>query len=169
MAVVRWGRDSDVYVYKDVTCRKGEWMCCGCKIATAVLPRHRGLWSGSFSFIAESAEAMIAHLQDHAAIGHKVPKHAITRLRKEAPPPKYPVHLGKYPKGVARILGAQPACGTDFSAHFPDTSVKGRAHPRDEVTFNRKRVTCRHFRRLMRARKGSGGKNAQSRRSRSAG
>jgi hypothetical protein len=65
MAVCRLGPNSDVYVvYK----ADGGIECHGC-----ALFKDRG-------FNAPDEAAMISHLKDHAAAGHKVPSEAFERL-----------------------------------------------------------------------------------------
>ena len=65
MAVCRLGPDSDVYVFYNVG---GGIECCGCSLF-----KQRG-------FNAPDEAAMISHLRDHAAVGHKVPSEAFDRL-----------------------------------------------------------------------------------------
>jgi len=65
MAVCRLGPDSDVYVVYIVG---GGIECREC-----ALLKERG-------FNAPDEAAMISHLKDHAAAGHKVPSEAFERL-----------------------------------------------------------------------------------------
>lgn len=52
---VRFGWDSDVYVYASST----GMVCCGCWL------NHRGDW--------HDVDRFIAHLHEHVAAGHEVP------------------------------------------------------------------------------------------------
>lgn len=65
MAIVRFGDDSDVYVYYGAE----GYVCCGCRLM------RRG------EFSSHNEEAMIAHLQRHQAVGHQVPEDAFVTLR----------------------------------------------------------------------------------------
>jgi hypothetical protein len=69
MAVCRPGPDSDVHVVYNVG---GGIECHGC-----ALLKERG-------FNAPDEAAMISHLRDHAAAGHKVPSEAFDRLERWA-------------------------------------------------------------------------------------
>lgn len=66
MSYVRFGKDSDVYIFQSVY---GGYDCCGCRL--------------SESFAAKTIDHMIAHLKVHVAAGHKVPRRAFIRLRYE--------------------------------------------------------------------------------------
>jgi hypothetical protein len=68
MSYVRFGQDSDVYVFHSVY---GGYECCGCH-----LNPDRG-------FNSKTISGAIAHLQVHIAAGHKVPQRALIRLRYE--------------------------------------------------------------------------------------
>jgi hypothetical protein len=65
MAVCRFNDDSDVYVYYSVL---GGIDCCGCILL------------GRGAFVARDEAAMITHLNEHVAAGHKVPAKAFERL-----------------------------------------------------------------------------------------
>jgi hypothetical protein len=65
MAVCRFGPDSDVYAVYNTG---GGIDCCECRL------------SQDRAFHAADEAAMISHLKDHAAAGHKVPSEAFERL-----------------------------------------------------------------------------------------
>lgn len=68
MSYARMSSDSDVYVYRT---GDDDHICCHwCSLT------DHGRWDG------KRAEA-VAHLEAHAAAGHKVPEHALERLREE--------------------------------------------------------------------------------------
>lgn len=66
MAIVRFGTDSDVYVY----CGEKGYVCCGCRLDGC-----------DGEFIGADEAAMLAHLSQHRAAGHKVPDAAFETLR----------------------------------------------------------------------------------------
>lgn len=66
MSYARFSK-GDVYVYCHVD---GDLRCCGCR-----------LWKGVE--IIRDHKGMIKHLKEHKKAGHKVPKSAIKRLKKE--------------------------------------------------------------------------------------
>ena len=66
MSYCRMGTDSDVYLIATF----GGWWCCGCRLTdgTEVIKRRA---------------AVLSHLQDHKAAGHKVPQRAFQRIERE--------------------------------------------------------------------------------------
>ena len=70
MAICRFSDDSDVYVYFNVY---GGIECGGCR-----LPDVR-------EFNAKDAAEIVAHLEKHKALGHRVPSEAFEELTR--PPP----------------------------------------------------------------------------------
>lgn len=66
---------SDVYVYADT---RGYIRCCMCAIEVD--------WNTTITDEPTMAREMIAHLDKHRAVGHKVPEYAFDRLREEAYP-----------------------------------------------------------------------------------
>lgn len=70
MSYARFGDDSDVYVFIDGETLRLE--CCAC------LLRER---LGHFQ--CRTRVQMLAHLEKHRAKGHKVPRSATMRLRRE--------------------------------------------------------------------------------------
>ncbi|HEY1707631.1 MAG TPA: hypothetical protein VGG10_05160 [Rhizomicrobium sp.] len=64
MAVCRLGENSDVYVYQSV---EGGFDCGGC-----ILGRN--------NFNAADENAILEHLKEHRAAGHKVPNEAFREL-----------------------------------------------------------------------------------------
>ncbi len=79
MSYCRWGADSDVYVYATAYPDRDNHgrtryvlICCGCKLLDGDTAAER-----------RSEAAMISHLEQHRAAGHKVPAYAIERLLKE--------------------------------------------------------------------------------------
>jgi hypothetical protein len=74
MSYCRFGEDSDVYVYPHVD---GFLCCCACRLQAI---RHGGWYK---DFITFSVARMLKHLRQHKKRDHKVPKHAVKRLRKE--------------------------------------------------------------------------------------
>jgi len=110
--------DGDVYVYSDISDRKGEIRCCDCTLLLSMQPVG-GVWEGSLHFIAASPKDMVSHLKEHQAVGHRVPKYAFDRLKKEAknPTTTYPVHYGTHTLMRAdgtiidSMLGVLPLCG----------------------------------------------------------
>jgi hypothetical protein len=110
-------------------------------------------------FIAKGPKEMIAHLREHEAIGHRVPKYAFTCLTKEAKilaakPIKHPIHflVSKLETITGEVIepftGSLPICGYHHNAHFrkllrTKKSENGHAHHRDETTLDPKQVTCR--------------------------
>lgn len=104
MSYVRFGADSDVYVYPHVG---GGFECCGCRLAEKIKTiategckadplfgdmepcgkcNGKGcdacMMHGNFPRLQTRSEA-IAHLQDHIKAGHKVPDYAIEGLQQE--------------------------------------------------------------------------------------
>jgi hypothetical protein len=61
--------ESEVYVYRHIF---GDLRCCSCRI----LANH-------LDFVALTEEDMLAHLNEHRALGHLVPDRAFTRLQAE--------------------------------------------------------------------------------------
>lgn len=166
MSYCRWS-SGDVYVYADVNDRKGEIRCCSCSLRFVSLPAG-GVYDEPYpSFIARGPKEMLGHLKEHQAVGHKVPKYALTRLAAEAKerakkPIKYPVHFQvssmecKDGTVVATVMGAMPICGMHHSAHWRKAlrmkkDENGYAHPRDENTLDPKQVTCVECKRLIKA------------------
>ena len=72
MSYVRFGKDSDVYVYHHY---QGFLECCGCILD----PEGEGWSFPSFKTRSE----MITHLEEHKKAGHDVPEYAIDRLKEE--------------------------------------------------------------------------------------
>ena len=70
MSYVRFGDDSDVYVFDDLG---GYLCCCGCQLSD---PRT--------SYYAETAAEMADHLREHEAAGHMVPAGVIDRIASTA-------------------------------------------------------------------------------------
>ena len=150
--------EGDVYVYGDISDRKGELRCCDCTLLLS-MPPVGGVWEGSLHFIAASHKDMIAHLKEHQAVGHRLPKYAFDRLKKEAknPTPKYPVHYGthEFMKSDGSVgdslLGTLPLCGyLHRYPHLKENPV-GYAHHRDAVTQDPKGVTCKHCKDRLKA------------------
>lgn len=74
MSYVRWGNESDVYVYFHV----GGWFQCEeCKL---LLPPADSP-EKDFHFRSMTGKAMAEHLEGHVAAGHKVPAYAIVAVR----------------------------------------------------------------------------------------
>lgn len=70
MSYCRFGDHSDVYVYDN-----GEFLvCCQCRLRGD----HRDV-------LYPTNRQMLAHLNAHRMVGHKVPERAPERLRKEMP------------------------------------------------------------------------------------
>jgi hypothetical protein len=67
MSICRFSDDSDVYVYRSI---EGGIECGGCRLGA--------------KFNAPNAEAMLAHLQKHIAVGHRVPADALQELAETA-------------------------------------------------------------------------------------
>ena len=70
MSYVRFGDDSDVYVFDQVD---GVLCCCGCQLS------YRRI-----SYYAETAAEMADHLREHEAAGHMVPAGVIDRIASTA-------------------------------------------------------------------------------------
>ena len=68
MAFARFGRDSDVYVYEDIS---GGFACERCPAVGQ-------------QFRCETAAEMVAHLFQHRVRGQKVPDDAIEQLKAES-------------------------------------------------------------------------------------
>ena len=68
MAYVRFGRDSDVYVYE---APGGKWECSGCSLTS------HGL------LVTDSRSQMIRHLRQHLGNGDKVQEEVIRELEEE--------------------------------------------------------------------------------------
>lgn len=64
MSYARWSPGSDVYVFTNVG---GFIECCGCSLS-------------EHSFQAFSTDEMLAHLEEHKAVGHDVPSYCIEGL-----------------------------------------------------------------------------------------
>lgn len=73
MSYIRWGDDSDVYVYAHT---QGGVCCCACILNAPV----NQLYPDTACI---SANAMLDHLQEHINAGHKVPPVALERLRRD--------------------------------------------------------------------------------------
>lgn len=69
MSYCRFGKDSDVYLYKHVD---GGWTCCECELEA---PIH--------SVSLPTAPQVAHHLEQHVAAGHKVPQYALDRVNAE--------------------------------------------------------------------------------------
>ena len=63
MSYARMGKDSDVYVFMSVS---GHLECCGC------------LLGDRWDF--PSTGAMVAHLESHRQVGHRVPDYTVPAL-----------------------------------------------------------------------------------------
>lgn len=68
MSYARFGTDSSVYVFLDVS---GYFNCCGCRLAPGV----------ATSTHAPTTAEMLAHLEEHRAAGHLVPDYCLDGLR----------------------------------------------------------------------------------------
>ena len=68
MSYCRFSDSSDVYVYASVN---GGLECCTCALHDEGCPNF------------QTAQAMIAHLEEHQRSGHQVPDHAFDRLRSD--------------------------------------------------------------------------------------
>ena len=65
MSWVRWGNDSELYIFETVS---GKIQCCGCPFD----------WPRSFE--ASSLEEIVSHILEHTAAGHRVPKDLINSI-----------------------------------------------------------------------------------------
>jgi archaellum biogenesis ATPase FlaH len=70
MSYCRIGNDSDVYVLGN---GDGGIQCMCCRLLEN--------WYDSFTCSTE--QEMLEHLEQHKSVGHKVPRYAINRLRRE--------------------------------------------------------------------------------------
>jgi len=70
MSYARFGPNSDVYVYAS---GDNVFTCCGCKL---VAPDTGQTWE-------HGGKAILSHLQEHIAAGHKVPEYCIKALKLE--------------------------------------------------------------------------------------
>lgn len=68
MSYARFTDASDVYIYMSVY---GYLECCACCM------------SSDRCYTATSTEKMVEHLQEHTAMGHKVPDYVIPDLRRD--------------------------------------------------------------------------------------
>lgn len=66
MSYARFGENSDVYVYLDCC---GEFRCCACSI--------KDEWGYA------TTDALLAHLEEHKALGHTVPDYCVEALKEE--------------------------------------------------------------------------------------
>lgn len=73
MSYVRFGKDSDVYVYGAAL----DLECCGCSL----LQDNKSLFGGFYN--TNSRSAMIEHLKLHKRRGDKVPPRVFKRLKEE--------------------------------------------------------------------------------------
>lgn len=67
MSIVRFGYDSNVYIFEDVA---GGLNCCGCSL----------LWETMESTLFDTAFKMIEHLGKHLDAGQKVPGYVFTQI-----------------------------------------------------------------------------------------
>lgn len=74
MSYARMSDDSDVYIFEHAN---GFIQCCGCSITE---PEDHE-WFG-FANLNTAREAL-AHLDEHVALGHKVPQRAFERIREK--------------------------------------------------------------------------------------
>ena len=75
MSYVRWGHDSEVYVFFHA----GGWFQCEeCKLIPT--PKKDSPES-AYHFRTMTGRAMAEHLEAHLSAGHKVPAYAIQALR----------------------------------------------------------------------------------------
>jgi len=72
MSYARFTKDSDVYVFLNMS---GRLECWGCGIAVAA-PR---CWARGYVTF-DSTQAMVDHLARHAAAGDRVPEHVVPEL-----------------------------------------------------------------------------------------
>jgi hypothetical protein len=63
----------DAYIIRRID---GKIECIACRL----LPKRD--WYGDFS--CKTSKEMLIHIKKHQDIGHKIPKHAIDRLKREA-------------------------------------------------------------------------------------
>lgn len=69
MSYARFGSDSDVYVFLNVS---GYFECCGCELLTDTM-------SATF----KTTDEMVTHLREHIAAEHAVPDFTIPALETE--------------------------------------------------------------------------------------
>lgn len=87
MSFVRWGDDSDVYIYGSqdgIVCQECELM----PVTTIPARNYKGQRTGQsievhLDFVAPTAGAMLEHIASHRQRGHKVPVYADENLRAE--------------------------------------------------------------------------------------
>jgi len=77
MSFVRFGKDSDVYVYQ--SCNSNLYVCCWCILKNPDCELDDEKWPEDFE--CDTREEMIEHLKEHEEAGHKVPVVAFERLR----------------------------------------------------------------------------------------
>jgi len=72
VSYVRFGKDSDVYMYNS--------LCCSCRLQAKVA-HGEYIWHPDVEL--DNAQNMLVHLYEHKKAGHKVPRYPFTRLRQE--------------------------------------------------------------------------------------
>ena len=85
MSFVRWGDDSDVYIYGS----QDGIICQECQLMPTVktpVRNYRGKRTGQMTdvhgdFVAVTVDAMLEHITSHRRAGHKVPAYADENLR----------------------------------------------------------------------------------------
>lgn len=76
MSYCRFGKDSNIYLYRDVL---GCWICCSCPLSPELIDGigiHK-------SIALVSLEEVKAHLEAHQEAGHLVPDYAFERIERE--------------------------------------------------------------------------------------
>ena len=63
--------DGDAYIYGDMD---GGIVCCGCRLNGGPMN----------NFTADGPMEMLAHVEEHQAAGHDIPRHTVDRLEHEA-------------------------------------------------------------------------------------
>lgn len=88
MSVIRWGTDSDIYIFESV---EREVICCGCHLMPKIPDSSDDSWYGFEyeHFTCNSLDGMIEHVRKHITEKHLVPKSVIPELERRRDNPNW--------------------------------------------------------------------------------